>query len=135
MLIKQLSVFIQNSNGRLCKITKILADLKINMEALSIADTEDFGILRIIADDAEKAEKALRESGFTVKTTDVIGIAIPDTPGALNDVLSVIEKDGISVEYLYAFMSKNNDNAMVVLKVDDPKKALDVLEANGTTVI
>ena len=135
MLIKQISVFLENKSGRLAEVTKILGENNIDISALSIADTTDFGILRLIVNNPDMAEKVLRENEFTVSTTNVIGIAVEDKPGGLNKALSVLEKGDIGIEYMYAFVGKASDEAMVIIRVDDSDKAIETLQNNGIKVL
>ncbi|MDO4563168.1 MAG: ACT domain-containing protein [Clostridia bacterium] len=135
MLIKQLSVFVENKKGRLMQITKILAENNINMSALSIADTTDFGILRIIVNDPDKAQKALSEAGVTVKCTEVCAFAAPDKPGELHKALAYLVDEDMNIEYMYAFIGKKDSRAIVVVRVDNPQKAVEVFKKNGVTVV
>jgi len=135
MLIKQISVFLENKSGRLAEVTKILGENNIDISALSIADTTDFGILRLIVNNPDMAEKVLKENEFTVSTTNVIGIAVEDKPGGLNKALSVLEKSDIGIEYMYAFVGKAADEAMVIIRVDDSDKAIETLQNNGIKVL
>ncbi|MEW6448095.1 MAG: ACT domain-containing protein [Bacillota bacterium] len=134
MSVNQISVFLENKTGRLAAVTRLLAENKINIRALSIADTSDFGILRLIVDQPEKAYQALKEGGFTVSATDVLAVAVPDTPGALAPVLSTLEAADINIEYLYAFVAKCADLAMVLFKVNDTERAKAVLREAGFKV-
>lgn len=127
MYISQLSVFVENKTGRLAEILDELSSHNINIRALCMADTENYGILRMIVDDSNKAEEVLKASGVIVKNTPVIAIDIDDTPGGLGKIISRLSANDISVEYLYAFLSKLTPNAKVVLKVNDPKKAEEIL--------
>lgn len=131
MKIKQISVFVENKSGRLAEITEIIAENDINIKALSIADTTDFGILRIIVDCPEKAEKILRYAGFTVSMNTVIAVKIPDKPGGLASALKFLSEKGFTVEYIYAFLSKNDKEAYVVLRVDREDEAIKALEQAG----
>ncbi len=131
MFIKQLSVFIENRKGRLAEITDIIARHNINIKALSVADTTNFGILRIIVDDPYTVESVLRSNQITVSVTTVIGLAVDDKPGGIAAALSLLSENGITVEYMYGFMSKNETSAFIVLRVDDEFKAQDILKANG----
>jgi hypothetical protein len=133
MFLSQLSIFIENRKGRLSEITGIIADHGINIKALSIADTTNFGILRIIVDDPYKVEKILRDNRITVSVTTVISLAVEDKPGALAAALSLLSENGIIVEYVYGFISKEKDNAFIVMRVDDEFKAQQILKANGYT--
>ena len=129
MYIKQLSVFVENKLGRASAILDILAKNNINIRALSIAEASEFGILRMIVDDSEKAKELLRESGIVVKTNNVLAAPIDDTPGGLLKLLDSLKDNGVNVEYLYAFVAREGDHAQVVLRVDDTDKAEKVLAA------
>ncbi|MDR0903744.1 MAG: acetolactate synthase [Ruminococcus sp.] len=129
MLIKQLSVFVENKKGRLSAITDILRQGGIDIRALSVADTKDFGILRLIVNDVDKAYAALKGGDCLVSLTDVIAVQIKDKPGGLADAMDLLTEAGISVEYMYAFISKSEGAASVILRVDDNQKAINVLSA------
>ncbi len=135
MNITQVSVFLENRKGRLAEVSDVLGRAGINIRALSLADTADFGVLRIIVDDPDACKKALKEHGFVVQETDVIGIEVNDKPGGLHTVLSTLEGQGINVEYMYATVEKNGDSAVVIFKVDAQQKAIDVLKKHGIAVI
>ena len=135
MSVKQISVFVENKSGSLAKITNVLAENNIDIQALSLADTTDFGILRLIVDSPEKAELALAENHFTIKETDVLAVAIEDVPGGLNKVLAVMEKAGIAIEYMYAFTGKMSENALVILRVEDNEAAENTLKSTGIKVL
>ena len=130
MLIKQLSVFVENKKGRLSEILGVLSDNNIDISALSIADTTEFGILRMIVSDPETAKQKLRESGVIVKTSNVIGMIVDDKPGALAKDIQLLSENGVTVEYTYAFLSRSHDNALVVLRADDNDKAEKILAEN-----
>ena len=132
MIAKQLSIFVENKTGKLAQVTEMIADLGVNIKALSIADTTDFGVLRIIVDKPEELADELRDNRMTVSTGDVIIIDLVDKPGGLTEALKVLYLHGISVEYVYAFSAPHsNDLARVVLRVDDPKKADLMLKEKG----
>ena len=131
MLVKQLSVFVENKPGRLSAIINLLADHHVNLSALSLADTSSFGVLRLIADKPEAAIAALREEGIVAKSTDVLTVAIDDTPGSLTQVLDLLAGEGISIEYMYAFSAKQENKALMVFKVDELDKAEALLRAGG----
>lgn len=133
MIIKQLSVFLENKSGRLTEVTKTLGDLDINISALSIADTAEYGILRMILTDPDKAYATLREKGFSVSLTDVLCLATPHTPGALAKALDILSQDGISIEYMYAF--EVGEKALVIIKADDIKKAIDSITTHKMELI
>lgn len=136
MKVNQLSVFLENKSGRLARVTRVLGEKQVNIRALSVADTTDFGILRIIVDRPEEAYRALKEEGFVVTQTDVIAVCIPDKPGGLGGVLVVLEEAGINIEYLYAFVGNTNTgNALVIFRVEDCDRAVEVLVAKGVRVV
>jgi len=131
MAIKQLTVFVENKQGTVVDITDVLAKNSINIRALSIAETRDFGILRLIVNDEASAEKVLSDAGYLIKVTDVVGVKIGDAPGKLTSALDVLDKAGINLEYLYAFMARTEKHAYVVLRVEDNAVAEAALEAGG----
>lgn len=131
MKVRQISIFLENKSGRLAQVTRVLGENGINIRALSIADTNDFGILRLIVNEPEKAYTVIKGSGFTVSTTDVIAAEVADTPGGLSSALEVLEKAGINIEYLYAFVQKASSAALVVFRVDQVDEAEKVLQQNG----
>ena len=135
MAIKQLTVFVQNKKGTIVAVTDVLAKNNINMRALSIAETEDFGILRLIVNDENTAEKVLTEQGYLIKVVDVIGVKIGDEPGKLTAALDVLDKSDINVEYLYAFMSRTEKHAYVVLRVETNEAAESALTNAGFKLI
>ena len=135
MAIKQLTVFVQNRKGTIVSVTDILAKSNINMRALSIAETEDFGILRLIVNDEGAAEKVLKEQGYLIKIVDVVGVKISDEPGKLTAALDVLDKANINVEYLYAFMARTEKHAYVVLRVEENTVAEAALTGAGFKMI
>ena len=135
MAIKQLTVYVQNKKGSMAALTDILAKNDVNIRALSIAETEDFGLLRIIVNDETAATKILEENGYLMKAIDVVGVKIGDKPGALTSALDVLDKADVDVEYLYAFMARTEKHAYVVLRVEDNAKAEAVLEEAGFHLI
>lgn len=135
MHIKQLSVFVENAKGRLAQITKILADNNIDIRALSLADTADFGILRLIVADPEKAIAILKASGLTVTLNDVIAVGVSDTPGGFAKAVQILADNDISVEYSYAFISRHDGLAYVILRVEDNELAVKVLSDDGISVL
>lgn len=135
MSLKQLNVFVENKKGALVEITEALAKSEINMRALSIADTEEFGILRLIVNDTDTASELLEELGYLIKTTEVVGVKIGDQPGKLSKALSVLDEHNINVEYLYAFMARTEKHAYVVLRVADNSAAESALENAGFHLI
>ena len=135
MAIKQLTVFVQNKKGTVVSVTDILSKNNINLRALSIAETQDFGILRLIVNDEKAAEAVLRENGYLIKVIDVVGVKIGDAPGKLTEALDVLDKADINVEYLYAFMARTEKHAYVVLRVEDNAIAESVLIGAGFKMI
>jgi hypothetical protein len=135
MAIKQLTVFVQNKKGTVVSVTDILAKNNINLRALSIAETQDFGMLRLIVNDEKAAEAVLQENGHLIKVIDVVGVKIGDAPGKLTEALDILDKADINVEYLYAFMARTEKHAYVVLRVEDNAAAEKVLENAGFHMI
>jgi hypothetical protein len=135
MAIKQLTVFVQNRKGTVVSVTDILSENNVNIRALSIAETEDFGILRLIVNDEKTAEKVLLENGYLIKTIDVLGVKIGDEPGKLNSALKVLDEANINIEYMYAFMARTEKHAYVVLRVEENEEAEAVLTNAGFKMI
>ena len=135
MSIKQLTVFVENKQGTMVSITDLLAENNVNIRALSIAETEDIGILRLIVNDEASAENTLKDNGYLIKVTEVVGVKIGDAPGKLSAALGVLDKSNINVEYLYAFMARTEKHAYVVLRVEDNAKAERSLEDAGFHLI
>ena len=135
MTINQLSIFVENKAGTVAKITKSIADAGVSIRALSVADTQEFGILRLIVSDVEKAKEALHENDCVVSITKVIGVEIPDVAGGLSSVLELMSENSINVEYLYAFITISGQHAYVVLRVEDNDKAAKILVENGVKLV
>ncbi len=136
MSVKQISVFIENKTGKLAEVTRYIAENNVNMKALSVADTHDFGILRIICEDHDSAVKVLKNGGYVIAETEVLAVEIPDTPGALAEILEVLVKADIAVEYTYAFLSvKNLGHAYMIFRVDNNENAKTALTAEGFNVV
>jgi hypothetical protein len=135
MIIKQISIFMENTTGRLADVADLLAQAGINLRAISIADTTDFGILRMVADQPDEAVRLLKEAGFTARETDVIGVEVPDHPGELARIMALFRDEGVSIEYLYASLEHKEDKAVIVLKVDDIDAGLAMLEKHGFSTI
>jgi len=135
MKVKQISVFLENRKGRLQEALETIAAAKMNIRALSIADTADFGILRLILPDPEKAKKALQKSNFTVRENDVIVVEVPDKPGGLASVLKILNDADINVEYLYAFVEKSGKKAMVVIRTEKIEPAVKALKKADIFVV
>jgi hypothetical protein len=127
MKVKQLSIFMENRAGRMAEIARQLGEARINIRALSLADTSDFGILRLIVNDVDKAMKILKDSGHTVSLTEVVAVEVPDSPGGLASVLEPLRDAGVNVEYMYAFVEKATDKAVVIFRFEDVDAAVKVL--------
>ncbi len=135
MRVEQISVFLENKAGRLAEVARILAEAGINIRALSLADTSDFGILRLIVNDNNKAKEALKQHGFTVGKTDVVAVEVEDRPGGLHRILDVLYRSNVNVEYMYAFVQQSGSNAVIIFRFDNLDEAVKVLQANGVPVI
>lgn len=135
MLVKQISVFLENKSGRLAEVTKTLSENHIDIRALYIADTAEYGILRMIVDKPDEALQLLAAAGFTVSSTNVIAIAVADKPGTLDKALELLSDNNISVEYLYAFVGRASTDAIVVIRVENPATTVEILQKSGIRVI
>ncbi len=135
MKLKQLSVFLENKPGRLRELCAVLAEREINILTLSLADTEQFGILRLIVKEYDKAKAVLIEKGFVAKLTDVLAVNVNDQPGGLSEILKIEEDSGVSVEYMYAFTIKNGGNSILLFRFDDMDKAVDALEKANVNIL
>jgi hypothetical protein len=135
MKVEQISIFIENKSGRLAEITRVLGDAGINIRALSLADTSDFGILRLIVNDVEKAKSVLKDGGFTVNKTEVVAVEVPDQPGGLSRILQSLDADQINVEYMYAFVERCGGNAVIIFRFDDTDKAIATLKSRGFNIL
>jgi hypothetical protein len=135
MQVEQLAVFLENKSGRLAEIASILAAEKINIRALSVADTADFGILRLIVDRVEEAKNALKKNGFTVGKTEVIAVEVADEVGGLAKVLGAIKEAGLNVEYMYAFVNKSGENAVLIFRFEKMSEAIAALQKAGFTIL
>ena len=135
MAVKQVSIFVENKEGRIKKAIDTLAKENINIRALSIADTTKYGILRLIVSDNEKAINALEKDGFIVKENEVIILAVPDEPNGLNSTLAVFDEKDINLEYLYAFVSSKTDEAIVVMRLENMEKAIGALNENNIKIL
>ena len=133
--IEQLSIFVENSQGRMAEITQVIADAGVDIRALSVADTSDFGILRLIVNQPDAATKALQAAGVMVSITEVIAVGIEDKPGAFSHVISLISKAGINIEYMYAFISRTDNQAFVIMRVDDCTAGTEALEKEGISLL
>jgi hypothetical protein len=132
---KQISVFLENTAGRLGEITRVLARADINIRAISIADTSDFGILRLIVQDCDKAVAALKDAGYTTRVSDVLAVEIDDTPGSLAKVMALFEASKVNIEYLYASLEGKTGKAVVIFKLQDHQKGLEIINANKLSLI
>lgn len=135
MRVEQISVFLENKSGRLAEVTDVLAKAGINIRALSLADTADFGILRLIVNDTERAKQVLKDNGFTVGKTEVIAVEVPDRPGGLAGILDVLKERGVNVEYMYAFVQKSKENAIIIFRFDEIEKAIEGLTTAGVKIL
>ncbi len=135
MKVEQISIFLENRAGRLSEVTKTLADAGINIRALSLADTSDFGILRLIVSDNETAKNVLKKYGFTVGRTTVVPVEVEDKPGGLNNILEILSSNGINVEYMYAFVQQSGKNAVLIFRFDRTDQAIEVLQENKVKVL
>ncbi len=134
MKITQLSVFLENRRGRLYDAARVLGEASVNIKALTIAENEEFGILRMVVDNPEKALELLKKNGFVASITDIVAVEVSDRPGGLAVILKILDDNGINLEYMYAFVEKNADNAIVVFRFDDPDRAIEVLSKNNIRV-
>jgi hypothetical protein len=135
MHAEQISIFLENKAGRLSEVTRIFEEGRINIRALSLADTSDFGILRLIVNDNEKAKRLLKENGFTVRSTEVVAVEVQDKPGGLHQILTALSKAGVNVEYMYAFVRQSGQNAVLIFRFDNTAAAAEVLRREGVQVI
>ena len=135
MKVEQITIFLENKPGGLEKVTKILKDAPINIRTLAVADTSDFGIVRLIVNNVELATKVLKEGGFTVSRTTVVAVEVPDRPGGLHSILEVLAKENINIAYMYAFVEKSGENAVMLFRFDQQDAAIEILLKNGITVL
>jgi len=135
MKVEQISIFLENKSGRLAEVTKILGESGVNIRALSLADTTDFGILRIIVNDTEKAKDVLKKNNFTVGKTEVIAVEVPDNPGGLAGILDILKSEDLNVEYMYAFVERSGEDAVIIFRFDEIDRAIKVLGEKGVTVL
>jgi hypothetical protein len=133
--VKQISVFLENKSGRLAQVTQILAESNINIRALSLADTADFGILRVIVNDAEKASSVLKAAGYTLGETDVVAVEVPDRPGGLASILLPLWKAELDVEYMYAFVQSSGENAIMIFRFENTDKAIETLKESNVRIL
>ena len=135
MRVSQLSVFLENKSGRLADVTRTLADANINIRALSIADTIDYGLLRLIVNDPVAAKDALANAGFTAALTDVLAVEVADRPGGLAKIIEILAESGINIEYMYAFVGRSGEHAIVVLRIERVDEAATILREKGVRIL
>ncbi len=134
MNIKQISVFVENKKWKLAEVTKLLTEQEINIRAVSLAETAEFGVLRLIVNKPDKCIQTLKANNFIAQLTDVIAVEVEDKPGGLSEILSLFDEADINIEYMYAFIEKKQDSAIVIFRIDDTKKAFDALNAKGISI-
>lgn len=135
MKVEQISVFLENKPGVLEEVMKVLKEANINIRTLSLADTSDFGILRLIVNDVAATSAVLKEKGFRVSRTTVVAVEVPDRPGGLHSILEALGGEAINIEYLYAFVEKSGENAVIIFRYDNPDRAIEVLQKKGFSVL
>jgi hypothetical protein len=135
MTVKQISVFLENKSGRLLELTKCLGEAGVNIRALCVADTSDFGVVRLIVNDPDKAQKALHGCDFTVKEAIVIAVEVADVPGGLSDVMEPLVQQDMNIEYLYCFLEKAAEKAIVIIRVEEAEQAIGALKLAGLRVV
>ena len=135
MPVQQISVFLENKAGRIAEVTSVLSEIGVNIRALAMADTSEFGVLRLLVDDNQKAEQALKNRGFTVGKTDVVAVEVEDRPGGLHHILNLLQDERINVEYMYAFVRQSGDNAVMIFRFDQLEVAVQKLKDGGVKVI
>ena len=135
MAVNQISVFLENRNGQLAEITGLLAENKINLRAISIAETADYGVLRLIADDSEKATSGLLANGNIINMNPVTVVAVPDEPAVLSELLKLLSAGDISIEYMYSLFTHQNDKAYMVFRVTDYDNFIELLSKHGLTPV
>lgn len=135
MKVEQISIFIENKSGRLAEVARVLGEQGVNIRALSLADTSDFGILRLLVDNTDAAQAILKEKGFTVNKTEVVAVEVPDAPGGLYNILQVLDAAKINVEYMYAFVERNAGNAVIIFRFDEVDNAIATLSEKGVSIL
>ena len=135
MKVQQISIFIENKSGRLAEVTRLLGERQVSIRALSLADPSDFGILRLLVDQADTAFTVLKEGGFTVSKTQVVAVEVPDQPGGLSRILQILDEAKINVEYMYAFAERNADNAVIIFRFEDIDNAIKTLQERGVSIL
>ncbi len=135
MKVKQIAVFLENKSGRMAEITSVLARNGINIRAMSLADTADFGILRLIVNDTDNASQILKDNGFTVGMTEVLVIEVVDKPGGLASVLQIIKENNLNIEYMYAFTQKSGETGLIIFRFDEIDRAITALNKSGVRIL
>ncbi|GAB6178243.1 ACT domain-containing protein [Desulfobaculum senezii] len=135
MKAEQISIFLENRAGRLAEVTRVLSENSVNIRALSLADTSDFGILRLIVDDFDRAKAVLKDNGFTVGRTTVVAAEVTDQPGGLHAILDMLSAEGVNVEYMYAFVQQSGEDATMIFRFDRTDKAIETLQRNNVKII
>jgi hypothetical protein len=135
MGLMQISVFLENTSGRICEVTQVLSACGINLRAINIADTATFGILRLIVDEPDAAQKALVEAGFTTRITEVIAVEVDDKPGGLDTLMKLFQAMQINIEYLYASLEGNSGKAVIIFRLEDMEKGMKILGDNGIKMV
>jgi hypothetical protein len=135
MIVEQISIFLENRAGRLSEVTRVLGEGGINIRALSLADTSDFGILRLILTDHEKAKQILKDNGFTVGRTNVVAVEVEDKPGGLHRILDLLSGKGVNVEYMYAFVQQSGKNAVLIFRFDKTDQAIEILKEHNLRIV
>jgi hypothetical protein len=135
MKVEQISIFIENKSGRLAEVTRVLSEKQVGIRALSLADTSDFGVLRLLVDNTDLALETLKQEGFTVSRTEVVAVEVPDQSGGLHRILQVLDVAQVNIEYMYAFAERNADNAVIIFRFDEIDQAIRVLQKQGINVI
>jgi hypothetical protein len=133
--VNQISVFLENKSGRLADVTRTLSENDVNIRALSIADTIDYGLLRLIVNNPEHATKVLTDQGFTVAKTDVLAIEVPDRPGGLAGIIDILSAKGLNIEYMYAFVGRSGEHAIVVFRIEPVDQAIEALKEGGARIL
>lgn len=134
-MVKQISLFLENKKGRLAHVCRVLGDAGINIRAMSIADTADFGVLRLIVNDPDQALQTLKEKGFAVNITNVLAVEVSDTPGGLAAALEKLDQNEVNVEYMYAFLGIPSRGAVVIIRVENPESAVEIVNKSGVKVL
>jgi hypothetical protein len=135
MKVEQISIFIENKSGRLAEVARVLGEQGVNIRALSLADTSDFGILRLLVDNTDIALSTLKKEGFTVNKTEVVAVEVPDQPGGLYNILQILDEAQINVEYMYAFVERNAGNAVIIFRFDEIDSAISALQGKGVSIL